>query len=145
MILHVGLRAFGLRTGNCLSDLGDVGIANELTVGDITALTIYQAAQPRPVTKTELADLGLISLSSEEAKQIANGAAVFKQIKCTDCHAPELLLDSSIFSEPSRMPAYRDRRFPSGVEPPELGLTPRAAVTFDLTRDLPDNIDIKKF
>ena len=103
-------------------------------------MTIYQAAQPRPVTKTELADLGLIALSREEAKQIAEGAAVFKQTKCTDCHVPELLLDSSIFSEPSRMPAYRDRRFPSGVEPPELGLTPRAAVTFDLTRDLPDNI-----
>ena len=115
-------------------------IVNELTVGDITSLTIYQAAQPRPVTKIQLARLGLMSLSSEEVDQIEAGEKVFKSVKCADCHVPELLLDSAIFSEPSRSAAYRDRLFPSGADPLELGLTPRAPVTFDLTRDIPENI-----
>ena len=115
-------------------------IVNELTVGDITALTIYQAAQPRPVTKIELARLGLMTLSREELNQIAAGEQVFITIKCSDCHITELLLDSPIFSEPSRSAAYRDQSFPSGADPRDLGLTPRAAVSFDLTQDIPDNI-----
>jgi len=116
------------------------GVLNELTVGDITALTIYQAAQPRPVTKIQLARLGLTALSREEVDQIEVGKKVFKSVKCANCHLPELLLDSFIFSEPSRSAAYRDQLFPSGADPLDLGLTPRAAVTFDLTEDIPDNI-----
>ena len=115
-------------------------VANELTVGDMTALAIYQAAQPRPVTKFQLARLGLMDLSSEEVNQIADGEQVFKAAKCTNCHVPELLLDSPIFSEPSQSAAYRDQLFPSGANPVRLGLTPDTAVTFDLTRDIPDNI-----
>src|SRR5207253_1679851 len=38
------------------------GVADELSVGDVTALTLYQASQPRPVTKLELASLGLMDL-----------------------------------------------------------------------------------
>ena len=34
------------------------GVADEMTVGDMTALAIYLAAQPRPTTKMELASLG---------------------------------------------------------------------------------------
>jgi hypothetical protein len=49
------------------------GIVDELTVGDMTALAIYQAGQPRPVTKIELADLGLMLLSDQERKDIAAG------------------------------------------------------------------------
>lgn len=115
-------------------------IVNELTVGDITALAIYQAAQPRPVTKTELANLGLMTLSSEEEQQIDLGGMVFQQIKCANCHVPQLLLDSPIFSEPSQSEAYRDQVFPSGANPVRLGLTPDTAVTFDLTRDIPENM-----
>lgn len=33
------------------------GVANEFTIGDQTALAIYLAAQPRSVTRTELASL----------------------------------------------------------------------------------------
>jgi hypothetical protein len=115
-------------------------VANELTVGDITALAIYQAAQPRPVTKIELARLGLMVLSDDEEKQIAAGERVFNSAKCANCHVPELLLDSSIFSEPSQSASYRDQFFPSGANPVRLGLTPDTAVTFDLAQDLPDNV-----
>ena len=115
-------------------------IIDELTVGDITALAIYQAAQPRPVTKTELADLGLFDLSAQEKEQIAVGETIFTTVQCATCHVPELHLNSSIFSEPSRSAAYRDQSFPSGDDPQALGLTPRAAVSFDLTQDIPENM-----
>ena len=36
------------------------GVANEMTVGDQTALAIYLAAQPRPTTLVELNSLGLL-------------------------------------------------------------------------------------
>jgi len=36
------------------------GVTDELTVGDLTSLTVYFAAQPRPTTQVELAALRLI-------------------------------------------------------------------------------------
>ena len=117
------------------------GIVNELGVGDITALAIYQAGQPRPVTKTELAELGIIDpLSKSEVEAIRSGKQVFEQVQCASCHVPRLFLKDPIFSEPSQLEAYRDKTFPSGDDPEAFGLSPKTAVTFDLTRDMPDNI-----
>jgi cytochrome c peroxidase len=116
------------------------GVANELTVGDITALSVYLGAQPRPTTKLELEYLGLIpALSSTEKTAINRGQAVFGQVGCTACHTPRLSLDNPIFSEPSRSRFYRDRTFPAGQDPVALWVDPARAVTFDLTRDQPDN------
>ena len=50
------------------------GVINEMTVGDVTALAIYNAAQPRPTTRIELANLGLIDLPGAERGAINNGA-----------------------------------------------------------------------
>ncbi|MGF1680180.1 hypothetical protein L4D78_02790 [Photobacterium minamisatsumaniensis] len=116
------------------------GVANELGVGDITALAIYQAGQPRPVTKTELASLGLMELSSQEKKSIKKGKKAFKQAKCDTCHKPTMYLYDPIFSEPSQQAAYRDDMFPSGDNPADHGLTPEKAIKFDLTKDMPDNV-----
>ena len=115
-------------------------IVNELTVGDITAMVIYQAGQPRPVTKTELSELGLMELSSQDKEQIDTGKNLFQAVQCAKCHVPELYLNSPIFSEPSQLAAHRDKSFPSGDDPLDLGLAPDMAVTFDLTQDMPDNI-----
>jgi hypothetical protein len=48
-------------------------------------------------------------------------------------------LEDPIFREPSRHPAYRDARFPSGADPVSLEVDPRLSVRFDLTHDQPDN------
>ena len=116
------------------------GVANEFTIGDQTALAIYLAAQPRPVTRTELASLNLIpQLSSDEVRAINRGGKVFNRTGCSVCHTPELKLEDSIFSEPSQSPFYRDDVFPAGQDPVSRGLDPANPVRFNLTRDQPDN------
>jgi hypothetical protein len=53
---------------------------------------------------------------------------------------PSLTIDKPIFSEPSQNAAYRDgAAFPAGQSPVARGLDPRWPITFDLTRDQPDN------
>jgi hypothetical protein len=60
---ELGLQAVELVGG----EDGDFdGVTHELTVGDLTALTVYMAALERPVSKIELADLDLIELSQAE-------------------------------------------------------------------------------
>ncbi len=50
------------------------GVVNEFSVGDITGLTVYLAAQPRPCSKVELATLGLIpALTADESSSIMRG------------------------------------------------------------------------
>lgn len=118
------------------------GVANEMTVGDQTGLSIYLAAQPRPTTRLELDDLGLLEepLTAGERQEIEHGAQVFSQIGCAECHRPELTIDLPVFSEPSLNDNYRDAVFPSGDDPLSRGLDPALAVSFDLTHDQPDNI-----
>jgi hypothetical protein len=116
------------------------GVVDELTIGDITALEVYVSAQPRPVTKLELAELGLInSVEEEEIEAIARGGRLFERIGCQECHRPALTLEAPIFSAPSESPDYRDEVLPSGSDPLGEGIDPAIAVTYDLSRDLPDN------
>lgn len=116
------------------------GVANEMTVGDVTAMAIYLAGQPRPSTKLELVDLGLIDpLEPGESEMIARGEEIFDEVACASCHKPELTLNDPIFSEPSQSVHFRDEMFPSGTDPKEAGVDPAHAIRFDLTKDLPDN------
>jgi hypothetical protein len=116
------------------------GKTDELSYGEITALTVYMAAQPRPTTKTELADLGVVDvLTAGERDAIRRGEQVFGQVGCTDCHKPQLTLDSAVFREPSKSELYRDKVFCSGQIPEKVGVNWNLPVSFDLSRDLPDN------
>ncbi len=122
------------------------GVEQELTVGDVTALAVYAAAQPRPTTKLELNQIvdqlsqevieaqGL-PLSAEEITSIENGERVFETSDCSSCHKPYLKVESPIFYEPSRHPDFRDAVFPAG----EQVRMPQVAVQFDITSDLPNN------
>ncbi len=69
------------------------GVTNELTVGDITAVTIYQAALNTP---------GRL-LPSDPARRAAaeRGERLFEAVKCTSCHIPSLVLESPRFTEPN--------------------------------------------
>lgn len=116
------------------------GIVNELTVGDQTALALYVAAQPRPTTRLELANLGLIQpLTTAERTAIRQGGRRFHEIGCTACHTPQLSIADPIFDEPSRNTAYRDEIFPAGQDPVALGVDPAQPISFDLTQAQPDN------
>jgi hypothetical protein len=133
------------------------GVANEIFIEDVTAMTIYQAAQPRPVTNLELnalrqnlngrgaagrqlaVDLGLPVLSNADINAINRGAQLFNQIGCNSCHIPALLANR-VFNEPSQNPRYRETTFPAGQNAVQRGLNPATPVSFDSTADQPDNI-----
>jgi hypothetical protein len=121
------------------------GVRNELFVGDITALTLYQAAQARPTTRQELASLGLSpALTAAENAAIADGSAVFDRTGCGNCHVRRLLVSNVIFSEPSSIAAYRDAgdRFPNGRTYASSNLDPAHPITFNLLEDSIENADV---
>jgi cytochrome c553 len=117
------------------------GVVDELGIGDLTAFTVYMAAQPRPTTLTELNNLGLLEtpLTQAQKDQISRGSSAFASIGCASCHHTNKTLNSSIFSEPSASADYRDKTFPSGDNPLTFFLDPAKAIKFDLTKDQPDN------
>jgi CxxC motif-containing protein (DUF1111 family) len=117
------------------------GVVDEFTIGDMTALAIYLAAQPRPTSKVELAVLGLIDpLTADELGAIARGGLRFLQVGCASCHRPALRVDDPIFNEPSANPNFRDATFPAGQDPVARKVDPAFPVSFDLTEDQPDNV-----
>ena len=85
------------------------GVVNELTVGDITALSIYSAGQTRPTTKLELADIGKLELTREERKSIRKGKQLLKKIGCTSCHISSLTVRDR--SAKSTLLSQRDKRY----------------------------------
>lgn len=116
-------------------------VVDELSVGDMTALTIYLAAQPRPVTRRELASLGLIpALTPAEIASIQSGETAFASVGCAECHRPILVLADPIFREPAAHAKFRDALFPGQMNPVAEGVTPAFPVQFDLTQDQPDNV-----
>jgi CxxC motif-containing protein (DUF1111 family) len=126
-----------LANPNADSD-GD-GITNEATVGDMTALAVYLAGQPRPTTLQELASLGLVDPGSFDSAAVDRGRQVFTQLRCNFCHTPQLLINDPVFFEPSQNPNYRDATFPGGGNPITAGLDPAFPNSFNLTTDIPDN------
>jgi hypothetical protein len=107
--------------GNIITtnDFDEDGVPDELTVGDITAATIFQAAMNIP---------GRVIPSDYRRRAAAQrGEALFEDIGCTDCHRPQLLLESTLFSEPNPFN-------PSGnLRPNDV----RRTIVFDLTSDIP--------
>ena len=135
---ELGMQAVEI-TGDDVDGDSD-GVVNELIVGDMSALAVYLAAQPRPVSKLELRDLGLLEVTPEEAAAIERGAVVFDEVGCDDCHKPRLDLAEPIFAEPSANASFRDATFPAGQDPIERGVDPANPIAFDLTADQPDNV-----
>jgi cytochrome c553/mono/diheme cytochrome c family protein len=136
---ELGLQAVELVGAGIDADFD--GVADELSVGDVTSLAVYVAAQPRPTTRVELASLGLIApLLDAEKESIARGGPVFRQIGCASCHIPRLTLDDPLFTEPSRNPSFRDAVFPAGQDPVAEGVDPAFPISFDLTKGQPDNV-----
>jgi len=107
------------------------GVEGELSIGDITALTIYIGAQPTPTSRDTLAARGLEPPpTAEVARSRARGRALFDAIGCATCHVPELVLEDTRFEEPTRRGrgAYIDDEIDAG----ESALDPDAPFVFDL-------------
>ena len=94
---HLGLQAeerFDLNPAKGFDpDFDADGIARELTVGDITAVTLWQASLPIP---RQLKPTGPTA-----RRALALGERVFAEVGCTTCHRPALILESTVFVEPN--------------------------------------------
>jgi hypothetical protein len=94
-------------------DFDEDGIAHELSVGDITAVTIYQAALGIP---------GQVLPDDEAGQQtVRAGEQLFTSIGCSSCHIPELKLNSPLFVEPNP------------YNPPGNWNDPSQSFSFDMT------------
>ncbi len=93
--LHHGMQAterFGLaETGS--EDFDEDGIQNEITNGDATALSIYQASLRMPGV--------CLPRDPKQKAKVDHGKLLFQKIRCAGCHVPELELRSPVFHEPS--------------------------------------------
>jgi len=125
---HHGMEAverFGIgqkdNKGNLITtnDFDEDGVPDELSAGDITAATIFQAAMNIPGR--------VISDDPARRAAAARGESRFADIGCTDCHKPSLPLNTTLFSEPNPFNPPGNLRIQDVAE----------AYTFDLTRDIP--------
>src|SRR5215471_8951381 len=107
--------------GNVITthDFDEDGVSDELSVGDITAATIFQVAMNVP---------GRV-ISDEPTRRAAavRGETRFADIGCTDCHKPTLSLNNRMFSEPNPFNPPGNLRVQDVQRP----------FAFDLTRDIP--------
>jgi hypothetical protein len=88
---HHGMQSverFGLNT-----DPDGDGVMNELSVGDITAATIFQAELGVPGQR--------IPRDARIEAAIMRGDQLFNQIGCANCHRPALTLNNRFYSEPN--------------------------------------------
>jgi hypothetical protein len=111
---HMGLQSqelFGIDT-----DADGDGVINELTVGDITAIALFQAQLGTP---------GRVIPADPQKRLAAEyGEGLFARIGCTDCHVPAMKLNSRFFTEPN--PFNPEWKIPFAVSRP---------IGFDMTQD----------
>lgn len=74
-------------------DADQDGVSNELTTGDITALTLFQATLPPPTQ--------VLPKSEQLIELTSRGEKIFNSIGCAVCHKPFLELNNPLYSEPN--------------------------------------------
>ncbi len=95
------------------------GVRDELTVGDITAVTVWQASLNIP---------GRLLPSHPKRRAAARrGEALFSSVGCASCHVASMVLNDPVFTEPN---PYSP---PGNLRPSDVG----RPFAFDLTREGP--------
>ena len=85
-----------------MPDLDADGVTRELSVGDVTAMTIYNAALETPTELARLGSLGFVQRpTSDQTALIGKGRAAFDAAGCATCHVPEMHLAHTRFEEPT--------------------------------------------
>jgi hypothetical protein len=78
------------------------GVERELSVGDITAMAVYNAALEMPVEVPGLAAAGLVPKPSAAAlANVERGKGLFVRVGCSTCHQPEMRLANVVYEEPT--------------------------------------------
>ncbi|HET9581520.1 MAG TPA: di-heme oxidoredictase family protein [Gemmatimonadota bacterium] len=110
------------------------GVTRELSVGDVTAITIYTAAQEVPQSLERLAELGMVAAPDEGTlAKIGRGRAVFEEVGCAACHMPELRLENTVFEEPTLR--GNGNFYNQRLAEKDPGYDPRRPVRFDILTD----------
>ena len=136
---HHGMQS-AERFGDGLDHDAD-GIADELTRGDITALTLFQATLPVP---------GQVIPADPGAQQaIQRGEELFLTVGCAVCHVPTLPLRSPVFTEPNPYNPPRNLRLsevptPYAIDLTTDGPTPRLSRGPDGSVLVPAFTDLKR-
>lgn len=120
-------------------DVDGDGVARELSVGDVTAISVYLALQEHPTTVESLADQGLTDISTADRERVARGRTLFEGsiadggVGCAECHVPSYTLASSTFYEPSPRAGgvYADQ----DLVRRDVGYDPAAPFAVDLTAE----------
>ncbi len=117
---HHGMQAeerFDLNPEIMDPDFDKDGVQRELTIGDITAVTLFQAALATP---------GRVLPDDPGRREDAiRGEQIFDEIGCASCHIPQLPLESRFFSDPNPFNPSNTMRDMSQM------------VSFDMTADGP--------
>jgi len=93
---HHGMQAeerFDLNPDILDPDFDQDGVTRELTIGDITAVTLFQAALATPGR--------VLPDDPERRADAVRGEEIFDRIGCASCHVPALTLESRFFSDPN--------------------------------------------
>ena len=69
------------------------GITDEFTFGDMTAIAVFQLTRAIPIER----------VTRQNRAAVSRGRRVFNELSCAYCHVPQLQLDSTILSIPSRV------------------------------------------
>ncbi len=98
-------------------DQDEDGFANELTIADMTAVSVFQATLPAPGR--------VIPRNKKVRAAIVRGERLFDTIGCAGCHIPNLPLTDKgwVFSEPSPFNPPGTLRRDDGVATLEVDLT----------------------
>lgn len=86
MAFHMGIQANEIFPNNIPIDLDGDGIVEELSVGEMSALSVFLTTTPRPVRRRPKGD----------AKA---GRALFNSIGCSTCHIPVLRTESKFLTQ----------------------------------------------
>jgi hypothetical protein len=108
-------------------------VSGELSVGDVTAITVYVAAQEVPAERSRLVRDGFLPPPTPEAGGLARrGEVLFNEIGCGGCHVPELRLEDPVFEEPTLRGGgnYLDPE----IDPAVTELDPSRPLRFQLAR-----------
>lgn len=119
MNVHHGIQAnerFGQRwTGS--GDFDEDGKADEFAEGDVSAVTLFQAALAPPTSRADLPE--------DWKAAAAEGERVFGELGCEVCHRTSLPLKSMVFSDPGAYDAAGTLRAGDVREPIAVDLAAR--------------------
>ena len=91
---HLGMQSverFGReRTGT--DDFDEDGVRDEISVGDVTAISVWQAALGIPGR--------VYPASGNRRRAMDRGEELFSTVGCASCHRPFLVLNNPVFTEP---------------------------------------------